>query len=813
MATRKTEDGRKEIGRCLDASISRRALLAGIGAMGLAALPPALNEGVKTMGATDVMARGGITLLGYDTVVNDYLGHHYDYASIPYGQRVTNWEKGWGGRGITWFRSVYYFSQGTAMGNMRLNFVKQIDCRNEVSSSKMYFGEDVHLLVDGSESCVIWIPRNQIHVPNGSMSEFSSSCIVTIPTEKKSIHITSYGTDIPEAPPAEFGGGSAFDFWIDFPGWSQVNLWLYSGALGYGRFPVKNGRYKIRAAAHRSQILVIRYAGSDEAAAPSQPVATFGRDKEVFDWFIASSDGSDYYLVPTCSLACCLNNWNAEIGGRAQTYPDIGGDDANVMRLEAVEGKPDVYRIRCKKTGGYLTYANSAADGNDCTFERASGSENQEWELDQLDEVYLSDEELASVDMDLSTGSSFSVVGNKSGVGCGEFAPDRAPMAGVGVDYEVSGAPAPFPNRLECGPNAYRLVEKGVKAGYTTQGLSQTGQFAPYHKRAASLVWVTQPKGRVPVHFMLLDEYDRTIPLHDDGVEPGAILTTEHAAFDAARQAIDDIYGQGVGATADAWYPGNRREGDWTSTRFNQTVATAPIWLWARIRTYKVEFFADGYGANNLVYEIDDALIGADTEIPREATKAALRKKCNLDDAFGTLESTGFTGWFADPLLTGSPVEKITSHQPGTVRLYGRNRATLRLDYAGGSLRPEPNGNYRTAASEDAPAAEGAMQLPEFIDEPRHLVVGPDGELVQLPAIGADSGSHRCAYYGETLALPSYETIYQRLPDGHWRTIKPAFWIDTDPRPILTSSAHMLHDMALYIHWSAAVADGVETIK
>lgn len=66
------------------------------------------------------------------------------------------------------------------------------------------------------------------------------------------------------------------------------------------------------------------------------------------------------------------------------------------------------------------------------------------------------------------------------------------------------------------------------------------------------------------------------------------------------------------------------------------------------------------------------------------------------------------------------------------LHLYGRNRCTVRIDYAEGSLRPEEGAVYRGAASDSASEVIDALSLPDFSRGVEAHVI--DG--LSLPALG-----------------------------------------------------------------------------
>lgn len=816
---------------------SRRAVFAGLGLIlaetASSALPRAAfaDDGEVV---TDVMALNTLvedpspfslfslfSARRYDDVVNDHRGWHYDYTSIPYNQRVTNWERGWGGAHITWFRSIYYFSAGTAADNVRVNFFKQIDATLEGGASAMYFGEDVHILVDGVESCLIWIPRNQLHVPNGQMREFGSSCIVQIPTNKRSIHFTSYGTEIPEAPNAEFGGGSAFDFWIDFPGYSLVKLRLVSGALNYKAAPAKNGRYRIRSAEDTSSVLTIAGCYSGTSTQQAKNVQMWGEDATpMFEWLIYSTDGSTYLFTPTAAINMYMNCSGAVVGANAQTFRR---DDGGSQML--LEKQPDgTFTIRNKVCGAYLTRVDPSNQGSDVQFLAKRGDlAGQRWWLQQLDEVFIEDSQLAGVNMNMTKGASFKV-NWKSGGQAGNFTPTASAASGVGIDNEIDGT-SPFGNRLVCDKGDFRLVQTSAPSGYGTLDLGEAGIFAPVVDVETTVNWVNQPStggvlGRVPVHFMLVTEDGDVIEVHTAGVEKGSTLTTSNGMFsEALRKAGEKTGAERPDLALDCWYRGEMWfEPDvFEKGKFSSEKVDGSIWLWAQIQQAHIEFYADGKNRSNIVYSKYNITVGNTFEFPKEATDNAIEPYCNLNANFGAAASTGFTGWFTDPELT-KPVTSILLEKPQTYKVYGRNRCTLRCSYAADSLMPDPAAVYRTAPSDSAPVYSRALMLPTFANVDKHALDG-----VTLPAIGDDGEGHRAMYHGESCTLAVPAPAYEKTADGTWRTLKAEAWLTsgaakasegaTVSKRSRSAAARggviMERDTERFIRWYEAIEDGV----
>ncbi len=118
--------------------------------------------------------------------------------------------------------------------------------------------------------------------------------------------------------------------------------------------------------------------------------------------------------------------------------------------------------------------------------------------------------------------------------------------------------------------------------------------------------------------------------------------------------------------------------------RYRGTVISKPC----RIESVCVEYYADGIDDAHLVYR-DSNVHSGDAYAPVDAgLEAAGKKPCNLDAHFGEDAASGFTGWFKDTILI-NPAASLEIPEKGALKLYGRNRCTLRVDYADGSLKPE----------------------------------------------------------------------------------------------------------------------------
>lgn len=237
--------------------------------------------------------------------------------------------------------------------------------------------------------------------------------------------------------------------------------------------------------------------------------------------------------------------------------------------------------------------------------------------------------------------------------------------------------------------------------------------------------------------------------------------------------------------------------------RFHGFVSAGPV----HIAGVKVVYHADGVDDDSIVFT-ETARVGHHSA-SAEATAAALKNRCNLNDHFGEEKSTGFTGWFYDTGLT-SPYGGSELTAGEELHLYGRNRCTVRIDYAEGSLHPEEGAVYRTAASDGAPEVPGALELPDYSKGRESHSLGG----ITLPAIGDDGRAHKAVYWGERVAPAKPEDVYRKTSDGTWRRYVPMCWLTSAGElGESTGSITAKRDTVLYIKWSLAQADGVVSSK
>ena len=227
-----------------------------------------------------------------------------------------------------------------------------------------------------------------------------------------------------------------------------------------------------------------------------------------------------------------------------------------------------------------------------------------------------------------------------------------------------------------------------------------------------------------------------------------------------------------------------------------------------RVVTTCVEYYADGIEQKDMVYR-DLDVEGGDIYNPAAiATQKALKDTCNLDEQYGQNPSTGFSGWFLDPELT-QPAANVTIVKDQTLKLYGRNRCTVRIEYADGSLKPEDGVMYRTEPVQNKADALSSFKLPDFSQAPeKHRLDG-----IGLPALGDNGEGHIALYHGERLAPTKPGEVFARLADETWRRYVPECWLTSADGTDKVSSVTAKRDATLYIQWTEAKAEGVASSR
>ena len=227
---------------------------------------------------------------------------------------------------------------------------------------------------------------------------------------------------------------------------------------------------------------------------------------------------------------------------------------------------------------------------------------------------------------------------------------------------------------------------------------------------------------------------------------------------------ITDDFGSGylyAAAMLGLRLPSKNTDRIWTD-RYRGTVVSKPC----RIESACVEYYADGIDEAHLVYR-DSNVHSGDTYAPVDAAlEAAGKKPCNLDAHFGEDAASGFTGWFKDAALV-NPAASLEIPEKGALKLYGRNRCTLRIEYAEGSVEPDAGTVFRKKPSDRAEVIDGALGLVDFTGRnEKHRL-----DNIDLPAIGDDGVAHAAFYRGESVTLAGSADVFTKLEDGTWRRL------------------------------------------
>lgn len=338
------------------------------------------------------------------------------------------------------------------------------------------------------------------------------------------------------------------------------------------------------------------------------------------------------------------------------------------------------------------------------------------------------------------------------------------------------------------------------------------------------------------VHFMVVDTLGDTQEVHTVYITLNSTYTaSEHAKdYSDAHSAIEQVMrdeGQDLSLLdkcLDGWYEGDADCSDpsiFKGGKFVSKKVNGDLYLWTKVIVSKFRFYKDGLAKENLIFQSPRMLVGTHYTFPQEVIDRQLEPTCNLNDHFGTDPSTGFTGWHLNKTLSD---QAITEHvaTEGIVILYGRNRCTLRTEYAPGSVALDPSWDMRVLPEEDAEAHPGF--IPTFT-EPKHRGYDAKGKEFELAAIG-DSGNGHTAYYWDELAhITVPATAYRNIGGGQWRTYKCEAWLDTDEanaaaevsetgvsgrsRSRAASAVKMTADTVRYIRWTEVVSDGVVGVR
>ena len=270
---------------------------------------------------------------------------------------------------------------------------------------------------------------------------------------------------------------------------------------------------------------------------------------------------------------------------------------------------------------------------------------------------------------------------------------------------------------------------------------------------------------------------------------------------------ITDDFGSGylyVAAMLGLRLPSKNTDRIWTD-RYRGTVVSKPC----RIESACVEYYADGIDEAHLVYR-DSNVHSGDTYAPVDAAlEAAGKRPCNLDAHFGEDAASGFTGWFKDAVLV-NPAASLEIPEKGALKLYGRNRCTLRIEYAEGSVEPDAGTVFRKKPSDRAEVIDGALGLVDFTGRnEKHRL-----DKIDLPAIGDDGVAHAAFYRGESVTLAGSADVFTKLEDGTWRRLVfKGYMSDKAGGGSPLTTIKMERDTTVYAVWAFAESDGVATAK
>lgn len=285
----------------------------------------------------------------------------------------------------------------------------------------------------------------------------------------------------------------------------------------------------------------------------------------------------------------------------------------------------------------------------------------------------------------------------------------------------------------------------------------------------------------------------------------GARVVREFSADETLT--VSDDFGSGylyVAAMLGLRLPSKNTDRIWTD-RYRGTVISKPC----RIESTCVEYYADGIDEAHLVYR-DSNVHSGDAYAPVDAAlEAAGKRPCNLDAHFGEDAASGFTGWFKDTALV-NPAASLEIPEKGALRLYGRNRCTLRIEYAEGSVELDAGTVFRKKPSDKAEAVEDALGLIDFTGRiEKHRL-----DKIDLPAIGDDGVAHAAFYRGESVTLAGSADVFTKREDGTWRRLVfKGYMPDKAGGGLPLSTIKMERDTTVYAMWAYAESDGVSSTK
>lgn len=268
---------------------------------------------------------------------------------------------------------------------------------------------------------------------------------------------------------------------------------------------------------------------------------------------------------------------------------------------------------------------------------------------------------------------------------------------------------------------------------------------------------------------------------------------------------LDSLSGRYLSCVVQQVFPTALRSGiDFDSplvSRFHGSVSAGPV----HVGGVRIVYHADGIDDESVVFT-ETAQAGPHTASD-DATSAAIKAHCNLNDHFDDDPSTGFTGWFTDKGLT-APYGGSELSTGDELHLYARNRLTLRCAFTDDSVDTTEL-VLRTSPESTAPLAE-SWTLPDFaLSEERHALDG-----IGLPRIGDDGPAHKALYLGEsvTLARPMGR-VYARMEDGTWAGFRAVAWLASQDSDSKMTKVTLTRDTCVYMRVERADYDGVSSTK
>lgn len=313
---------------------------------------------------------------------------------------------------------------------------------------------------------------------------------------------------------------------------------------------------------------------------------------------------------------------------------------------------------------------------------------------------------------------------------------------------------------------------------------------------------------KTPIHFMVYDPVaaanDASYSpqeIYQEGIQKGTVVNISSDTVKAATTALEKAY-PGAVTAEDYWWSTKEFKDRFSSV----TVKSDAIYVWARLSLGRVEYYVDGIDDTHVVMT-DANVVAGPYSIPDKADKAAQAAACNLNENFGEDGGSGLLAWFTDPELT-DPAHNLKVVAGRTLKLYARNRLTLRCDFTDDSVDTTAL-VLRTSPESTASLAE-SWTLPDFgLSDERHTLDG-----IGLPTIGDDGPAHKALYLGEsvTLARPTGRA-YARMEDGTWAGFRAVAWLASQDTDSQITKVTPKRDTCVYMRVERADYDGVSSTK